>query len=53
MLTGIKLVLLLGVGLGAFFYSGGDWGNLGMANTGGACEDVAITPAESLGLPQQ
>jgi len=42
-LTGTKLVLLLGVGLGAFFYSGGDWGNLGMANAGGACEAVPIT----------
>src|SRR4029079_17656811 len=41
-LTGPKLVLLLGVGLGAFFYSDGNWGNLGMANTGGACENVPI-----------
>src|SRR5919112_1941293 len=42
-LTGMKLVLLLGIGFGAFFYSGGDWGHLGMANAGGACEGVAIT----------
>jgi len=42
-LTGLKLLLLLGIGFGAFFYSGGDWGHLGMANTGGACEGVAIT----------
>src|SRR5205085_8835276 len=42
-LTGMKIVLLIGVGLGAFFYSGGDWGNLSLANTGGACEGVAIT----------
>ena len=42
-LTGMKIVLLLGVGLGAFFYSGGDWGHLNLANTGGACEGVAIT----------
>src|SRR5215204_7340609 len=42
-LTGMKLLLLLGVGFGAFFYSGGDWGNLGLANTGGACEGVPIT----------
>lgn len=42
-LTGLKVVLLLGVGLGAFFYSGGDWGNLGLQNTGGGCEDVPIT----------
>jgi basic amino acid/polyamine antiporter, APA family len=42
-LTGMKLVLLLGIGFGAFFYSGGNWSHLGMANTGGACEGVAIT----------
>lgn len=42
-LTGMKIVLLLGIGFGAFFYSGGDWGNLGLANTGGLCEGVAIT----------
>jgi len=42
-LTGLKVVLLLGIGLGAFFYSGGDWGHFGMANVGGACQDVAIT----------
>ena len=39
----MKLVLLLGVGFGAFFYSGGNWGNLALKNTGGACEGVAIT----------
>jgi APA family basic amino acid/polyamine antiporter len=42
-LTGLKIVLLVGVGLGAFFYSGGDWGHLGLVNTGGACEGVPIT----------
>ena len=42
-LTGMKIILLIGVGLGAFFYSGGDWGNLSLANTSGACEGVAIT----------
>src|ERR1041384_8338934 len=42
-LTGMKIVLLLGVGFGAFFYSSGDWGHLGLANSGGACEGVAIT----------
>src|SRR5215211_1222661 len=49
-LTGIKLVLLLGIGFGAFFYSGGDWGHLGMANTGGACEGVAITTGGMAGF---
>src|SRR5689334_5492438 len=42
-LTGMKIVLLLAVGFGAFFYSDGSWGNLALANSGGACEGVAIT----------
>jgi len=42
-LTGMKVVLLLGVGFGAFFYSSGDWSHLGLANTGGLCEGVPIT----------
>src|SRR5437870_3721170 len=42
-LTSIKVLLLIGVGLGAFFYSGGDWSHLSQANAGGACEGVAIT----------
>src|SRR5438132_5699499 len=42
-LTSIKVLLLIGVGFGAFFYSGGDWSHLSQANVGGACEGVAIT----------
>jgi APA family basic amino acid/polyamine antiporter len=42
-LTGMKIVLLLGVGFGAFFYSDGNWGNIALANSGGTCEGVAIT----------
>src|SRR5438132_10953088 len=42
-LTSIKVLLLIGVGLGAFFYSNGDWSHLSQANVGGACEGVAIT----------
>jgi len=42
-LTSIKVLLLIAVGLGAFFYSGGDWSHLSQANVGGACEGVAIT----------
>ena len=42
-LTGMKIVLLIGVGFGAFFFSGGEWGNLAQANTGGACEGVVTT----------
>jgi basic amino acid/polyamine antiporter, APA family len=43
LLTGLKVLLLLGVGFGAFFYSGGDWGHLSQANAGGTCEGVAVT----------
>jgi APA family basic amino acid/polyamine antiporter len=42
-LTGMKIVLLLAVGAGAFLYSDGNWGNLALANGGGTCEGVAIT----------
>src|ERR1051325_3048564 len=42
-LTGMKILLLLGVGFGAFFYSSGDWGHLGLVNNGGICEGVPIT----------
>jgi APA family basic amino acid/polyamine antiporter len=42
-LTSIKVLLLIAVGVGAFVYSGGDWSHLSQANTGGACEGVAIT----------
>src|ERR1041384_6089221 len=41
-LTGMKVVLLIGVGLGAFFYSDGNWGNLSLINNGGTCEGVDI-----------
>ena len=49
-LTGMKVVLLVGVGLGAFLYSDGNWGNLAMSNTGGACEAVPITTGGFAGL---
>src|SRR5438067_12482320 len=42
-LTSIKVLLLIAVGLGAFFFSGGDWSHLSQANVGGTCEGVAIT----------
>jgi APA family basic amino acid/polyamine antiporter len=41
-LTAMKVLLLLGLGFGAFFYSGGDWSNLGLANVNGACEGVSV-----------
>ncbi len=49
-LTGLKIVLLLGVGFGAFFYANGDWGNLSLANVGGACENVHTTTGGVAGL---
>jgi APA family basic amino acid/polyamine antiporter len=42
-LTSLKVVLLIGVGLGAFFYSNGDWSHLSQANVSGACEGVSVT----------
>src|SRR5215211_1359071 len=48
-LTGMKVVLLVGIGLGALFYGQGNWGNLAMANAG-ACEGVAITTGGVAGL---
>ena len=41
-LTAIKVLLLIAVGLGAFFYTNGDWSHLFQANVGGTCEGVAI-----------
>jgi APA family basic amino acid/polyamine antiporter len=49
-LTGMKLVLLLGIGFGAFIYSKGNWGHLLMANAGGTCEGVAITTGGMAGF---
>ncbi len=48
-LTGMKVVLLVGIGLGALFYSDGNWGNLAMTSAG-ACEGVAITTGGVAGL---
>jgi APA family basic amino acid/polyamine antiporter len=42
-ITILKVVVVLGVGLAAFFYQDGSWGHLWMANTGGACEGVDVT----------
>jgi APA family basic amino acid/polyamine antiporter len=41
-LTSIKVLLLIAVGLGAFFYTNGDWSHLSQANVGGTCAGVAI-----------
>jgi APA family basic amino acid/polyamine antiporter len=42
LITILKVLLVLGVGLGAFFYQEGTWANLGMSNVGGKCEGVAV-----------
>src|SRR5690242_3663761 len=49
-LTGMKIVLLVALGLSAFFYGSGDWGHLALSNTGGACENVPITTGGMAGL---
>src|SRR5262245_4951719 len=49
-LTSIKVLLLIAVGVGAFIYSGGDWSHLSQANVGGACEGVAITTGGMAGF---
>lgn len=50
LLTGVKVALLVGLGVGAFFYANGDWGNLALSNVGGTCEGVAITTGGVAGL---
>ena len=41
--TILKVIVVLGVGVAAFFYQDGSWSHLTMTNTGGACEGVAVT----------
>ncbi len=40
-LTGVKIILVLFVGLGAFVWATGDFAHFSMINDGGACEGVA------------
>jgi APA family basic amino acid/polyamine antiporter len=42
-ITILKVLLVLGVGVGAFFYQDGSWAHLTMSNLGGMCEKVAVT----------
>lgn len=42
-ITILKVLLVLGVGVGAFFYQDGSWAHLTMNNLGGTCEKVAVT----------
>ena len=47
-LTGVKIALVLGVGLGAFLLASGDWGHFALVNAGGTCEGVS--PGAMLGV---
>lgn len=40
-LTGVKIALIVFVGIGAFIWVTGDFGHFSLANVGGACEGVA------------
>jgi APA family basic amino acid/polyamine antiporter len=42
-ITILKVAVVLGVGLAAFFYQDGSWGNLWLGNSGGTCEGVDVT----------
>src|SRR5258707_15386376 len=49
-LSGIKIALVLVVGVGAFLFArGADWSDLWMANVGGACEGVSAAARVGLG----
>jgi APA family basic amino acid/polyamine antiporter len=49
-LSGIKIALVLVVGVGAFLLAdGADWSHLGMANVGGACEKVSAAARFGVG----
>jgi len=49
-ITVVKVLVLIAVGVGAFAYSGGDWSHLSQANMNGACEGVAVTTGGFAGL---
>jgi APA family basic amino acid/polyamine antiporter len=42
-ITILKVLLVLGVGIGAFFYQDGSWAHFALANVGGTCEGVSVT----------
>ncbi|HEV2763067.1 MAG TPA: amino acid permease [Pyrinomonadaceae bacterium] len=42
-LTGLKIFIVLAVGVGAFLLAQGNWANFGMSGAGGACEGVDAT----------
>ncbi len=47
-LTGVKIALVVGVGVGAFLFAHGDWAHFAMLNLNGLCEGVS--PAARVGL---
>ena len=47
-LTGIKIALVVGVGVGAFLFAQGDWAHFALLNLNGLCEGVS--PAARVGL---
>lgn len=49
-LTALKVLVLIAVGVGAFMYTGGDWGHLSQSNVNGTCEGVAVTGGGLAGL---
>jgi APA family basic amino acid/polyamine antiporter len=42
LITILKVLLVLGVGVGAFFYQDGHWSNLMLSSTGGKCQGVSV-----------
>jgi APA family basic amino acid/polyamine antiporter len=42
-LTGLKVLLVISVGLGAFFLARGNWANFHLSNMGGTCEGVSAS----------
>lgn len=48
-LTLLKIGLVLGVGIGAFFLAQGSWSHYGLSNQGGLCEGVSETARYGLG----
>jgi basic amino acid/polyamine antiporter, APA family len=49
-LTVLKVLVLIAVGVGAFMYTGGDWSHLSQANVNGTCEGVAVTGGGFAGI---
>src|ERR1041385_4122781 len=48
--TILKVIVVLGVGIAAFFYQDGSWAHLLAANSGGACEGVGVTGGGAAGF---